>query len=58
MATQNQSKTHFGEMTMTKTKYEKEQILEEIDTAIYEVPETLIQKLETPCWTFYLHTLI
>ena len=49
MATQNQSKMHFGEMTITKTKYEKEQILEEIDTAIYEVAETLIQKLETPC---------
>ena len=48
MATQNQSKMHFGEMTITKTKYEKEQILEEIDTAIYEVPETLMQKLETP----------
>ena len=26
-------------MTMTKAKPEKEQILEDIDTAIYEVPE-------------------
>ena len=36
-ATQNQPTTHFGEMTMTKTKPEKEQILEDIDIAIYEV---------------------
>ena len=28
-------------MKMTKTKPEKEQILEDIDTAIYEVPEPL-----------------
>ena len=38
-ATQNQPTTHFREMTMTKTKSEKEQILEDIDSAIYEVPE-------------------
>ena len=45
MATQNQSKTDFWENTMTKTKPEKEQILEDIDTAIYEVPES--PKIET-----------
>ena len=33
-ATQNQRTMHFGEMTMTKTKSEKEEILEDIDTAI------------------------
>ena len=32
---------HFGEMTMTKTKSEKEEILEDIDTAIYEVHQSL-----------------
>ena len=32
---------HFGEMTMTKTKSEKEEILEDIDTAIYEVHQPL-----------------
>ena len=30
---------HFREMTMTKTKPEKKQILEDIDTTIYEAPE-------------------
>ena len=40
-ATQNEPTTHFREMKMTKTKPEKEQILEDIDTAIYEVPEPL-----------------
>ena len=38
MATKNQPTTHFGKMTITKTKPEKEQILEDIGTAIYEVP--------------------
>ena len=32
---------YFGEMTMTKTKSEKEEILEDIDTAIYEVHQPL-----------------
>ena len=32
---------HFGEMAMTKTKSEKEEILEDIDTAIYEVHQPL-----------------
>ena len=39
MATQNQPEMHFGEMTMTETKPEKKQILEDIDTPICEVPE-------------------
>ena len=34
VATQNQPTTHFGEMTMTKTKPVEEKILEHIDTAI------------------------
>ena len=40
-ATQSQQTMHFGEMTMTKTKSEKEEILEDIDTAIYEVRQPL-----------------
>ena len=40
---QSQSSTHFGELTMTKTeaKPKQEQILEYIDTAIYEIPNYL-----------------
>ena len=39
MTTQAKSSSHFGEMTMTKTKSKEEQVLEDIDTAIYETPE-------------------
>ena len=36
---QNQPRAYFGETTITKTKPKKEQIVEDIDKAIYEVPE-------------------
>ena len=40
---QSQPSTHFGEMTMTKTetKPKQEQVLEDIDTAVYEIPNHL-----------------
>ena len=40
--------THFGEMAITKTKPEDEQILEDIDTAICEVPESPKMKIGDP----------
>ena len=46
---------HFGEMTMTKTKSEKEEILEDNDTAIYEVHQPL--KIEIGAlWLNFLST--
>ena len=54
-ATQHLPTTHFG--GMTKTKPEKDQILEDIDTAIYVVPEPPKQGQETPGRTLYLQTL-
>ena len=51
-ATQNHPKTHFGEMAMPKTKPEKEQILEDIDTAIYELPEPPKIEIGNPLLNF------
>ena len=52
MATQNQPEMHFGEMSMTETKPEKKQILEDIDTPICEVPEPHKIEIQDPLLNF------
>ena len=51
-ATQSQPATHFGEMTMTKTKPEKEQKLDDISTAICEVIEAPKIEIGDPLFNF------
>ena len=53
-ATQTQPSTQFGEMAMTKTKIkpEKEQVLEDIGTAIYEIPEPPKLEIGDPLLNF------
>ena len=51
-ATQNQPTTHFREMAMIKTKPEKEQILENIDTDIYEIPDAPKIEIGDPLLNF------
>ena len=54
-ATQTQSLTNFGEMKMTKTKTksEKEQVLEDIDTAIYEMTKIPQLDIVDPLLNFF-----
>ena len=53
-ATKGQPSTHFGKMKRrnTKTKPEKEQVLEDIDTAIYEIPEPPKLEIVEPLLNF------
>ena len=59
-ASKNQPTKFFGEITITETTPEKEKTLEDIDIAMYELPELPKIEIGDPLLNFlliYLHTL-